>query len=51
VLTGCRSVDELEENVRMFETPIPDDLWAELLAENLLPRDAPVPATHGATTA
>lgn len=32
VLTGCRSVAELEENLRMFEAPIPDDLWEELEA-------------------
>jgi len=30
VLTGCRSVAELEENVHAFETQIPDGLWAEL---------------------
>lgn len=30
VLTGCSSVAELEENLRMFQAPIPDDLWAEL---------------------
>jgi len=30
VLTGCRSVAEVEENVRMFETPIPEVLWDEL---------------------
>jgi D-threo-aldose 1-dehydrogenase len=27
VLTGCRSVEELEENVRAFQTAIPDELW------------------------
>lgn len=43
VLTGSRSVDEIEENVRMFETPIPDELWAELRAEGLLSPDVPVP--------
>jgi D-threo-aldose 1-dehydrogenase len=32
VLTGCRSVKEVEENVRMFETTIPDELWTELSA-------------------
>jgi len=32
VLTGPRSVTELEENVRMFEAPIPDDLWQEIEA-------------------
>ena len=30
VLTGCRSVAEVEENVRMFDAPVPDDLWREL---------------------
>ncbi|HEY3085029.1 MAG TPA: aldo/keto reductase [Candidatus Dormibacteraeota bacterium] len=30
VLTGCRSVGELEENVRMFQAQIPDELWPEL---------------------
>jgi len=30
VLTGCRSVAEVEENVQMFETPVPDTLWDEL---------------------
>lgn len=43
VLSGSRSVAELEENVRMLETPIPADLWAELRAEGLLAPDVPVP--------
>jgi D-threo-aldose 1-dehydrogenase len=30
VLTGCRSVAEVEENVRMFQTPVPEELWREL---------------------
>jgi D-threo-aldose 1-dehydrogenase len=30
VLTGCRSVSEVEENVRMFQAPVPDELWADL---------------------
>jgi len=30
VLTGCRSVREIEENVRMFQAPIPSALWDEL---------------------
>jgi D-threo-aldose 1-dehydrogenase len=30
VLTGCRSVAEVEENVRLFQAPIPDALWDEL---------------------
>lgn len=44
VLNGARSVEELEENVRMFEYPIPDDLWRELKAENLIPGETPTPA-------
>jgi D-threo-aldose 1-dehydrogenase len=51
VLTGCRSAAELEENVRMFETPIPADLWAELRAEDLLAPDVPVPGERGAEPA
>lgn len=31
VLTGCRSESELDENVRLFQSPIPDDLWTELV--------------------
>ena len=30
VLTGCRSVREVEENVQLFETIVPEDLWKEL---------------------
>ncbi len=43
VVIGCRSAAEVEENVRMFETPIPAQLWEELKAERLLPAEAPVP--------
>jgi len=43
VLTGVRSVEEIEENERMFRFPIPADLWQELRAERLLPENAPVP--------
>ena len=43
VLTGVRSVAELDENVRMFRFEIPRDLWQELRAEGLLPPEAPVP--------
>jgi D-threo-aldose 1-dehydrogenase len=44
VLTGVSSVSELEENVRMFELPVPAALWQELKAEGLLPAAAPTPA-------
>jgi D-threo-aldose 1-dehydrogenase len=30
VLTGCRSVAEVEENVRVFQARVPDELWREL---------------------
>jgi len=30
VLTGCRSVAEVEENVRAFQADIPDELWPVL---------------------
>jgi D-threo-aldose 1-dehydrogenase len=43
VLTGVRSVAELEENERMFRFEIPADLWRDLRAEGLLPEAAPVP--------
>lgn len=47
VLTGARTIPELEENVKMFEHPVPSDLWAELKAEGLLPAAAPVPSAKG----
>ena len=43
-MAGVRSVSELEENVRMFELPVPAALWQELKAEGLLPAAAPTPA-------
>jgi D-threo-aldose 1-dehydrogenase len=44
VLTGVRSVAEIEENARMFRYPIPPALWQELRAAGLLPEAAPVPS-------
>lgn len=43
VVLGCRSVEQVEDSVRMFETPIPVALWEELKAENLLRKEAPTP--------
>lgn len=43
VLTGVRSVAELEENERMFRHPVPAALWSDLLQEGLLPEAAPTP--------
>jgi len=43
VIVGCRSPEEVDENVEMFETPIPAELWDDLRAAKLLGRDVPVP--------
>ena len=43
VLSGARSVAELEENIAMFQTPIPATLWDDLRAEGLLDEAAPTP--------
>ncbi|GIW35598.1 aldo/keto reductase [Meiothermus sp.] len=43
VLTGARSGQELEENLQMFETPLPASLWEDLIAEGLLGQDVPIP--------
>ncbi|HEY3230221.1 MAG TPA: aldo/keto reductase, partial [Roseiflexaceae bacterium] len=43
VLSGARSVAELDENIAMFQTPIPAALWDDLRAEGLLDEAAPTP--------
>jgi D-threo-aldose 1-dehydrogenase len=43
VVVGARSAHEVKENARFIETPIPQQLWADLLAAGLLPPDTPVP--------
>ena len=40
-IPGARSIEELEENLRMAAHPIPADLWNELRAEGLIHPDAP----------
>lgn len=45
VLTGVRSVAEIDQNVAMFQVEIPDALWQELRSEGLLPVEAPTPLT------
>ncbi|HEV2216955.1 MAG TPA: aldo/keto reductase [Candidatus Dormibacteraeota bacterium] len=44
VVVGCRSADQVEDTIRMFETPIPPSLWEDLKSEQLLADEAPVPA-------
>jgi D-threo-aldose 1-dehydrogenase len=43
VVVGCRSVEQMQDSVRMFETDIPSALWEELKSEGLLPAEAPTP--------
>jgi D-threo-aldose 1-dehydrogenase len=43
VIPGARSVEEVEENVRMVELPIPAALWTDLKDADLIDRDAPTP--------
>lgn len=42
-IPGARSIDELEDNLRMFKYPIPFKFWEELKFTGFIPRDAPVP--------
>jgi len=43
VIPGARSVEEVEENVRLMGHPIPAEFWAELQLNKLIPSEAPVP--------
>jgi D-threo-aldose 1-dehydrogenase len=49
VIVGARSAREVEENSRFIETPIPEQLWADLLADGLLRPGTPVPGPSNAT--
>jgi D-threo-aldose 1-dehydrogenase len=43
VVVGCRSVEQLDESLAMFEADIPAALWRDLKAKGLLRDDAPTP--------
>jgi D-threo-aldose 1-dehydrogenase len=43
VVVGCRSVEQLDESLAMFEVDIPSALWRDLKAKGLLRDDAPTP--------
>lgn len=43
VVIGARSVGEIEEDVAMFEEPVPGALWDELRGLGLIPAGAPAP--------
>ena len=40
-IPGARSAEEIQDNVRLIEHPIPDDFWAELKAESLIASETP----------
>lgn len=42
-LVGTGSAARLEENIQLFEQPIPVECWAELKAQGFIREDAPVP--------
>ncbi|WP_027134899.1 aldo/keto reductase [Geminicoccus roseus] len=42
-IPGTRTVAQLEENLAIFRTEIPQDFWADLKKEGLVREDAPVP--------
>ena len=48
VVAGVRRIDHLVEYPDLMRQPIPDDLWAELRDEGLLPPEAPVPSSSRA---
>jgi len=43
VLVGCRSVEEVDDNIQMFGHEIPPALWEDLKAEHLIPAEALTP--------
>jgi D-threo-aldose 1-dehydrogenase len=43
VCLGARSAAQVERNARLFDQPVPDDAWSELVAAGLLRRDAAIP--------
>ena len=43
IVVGCRSEEQLDESLRMFEFDIPPALWHELKQTGLLREDAPTP--------
>lgn len=43
ILVGARSPEEALANAALVDAPVPDALWADLVAEGLLRADAPTP--------
>ena len=44
VVLGAQNPHEVERNVAALSSPVPSALWADLKAQGLLDRDAPVPS-------
>ena len=44
VCLGARSAAQVERNAALFDAPVPEQAWQELVAEGLLRETAPVPA-------
>ena len=42
-IPGARSAEEIRDNIRLIEHPIPEDFWAELKAGGLVASEAPTP--------
>lgn len=43
VIPGAATPHEVRQNVRIFETNIPPELWSDLKSEGLIRQDAPIP--------
>lgn len=43
VIPGASTPDEVRQNVKIFETPIPAALWSDLKSQGLIRQDAPIP--------
>lgn len=43
LVVGARTAEEVRENLAMAQTAVPADLWADLRAAGLLPREVPTP--------
>lgn len=43
ILSGARSIAEIDDNVAMFQYPIPSELWDDLRSAGLLRDDMPTP--------
>ena len=43
IIPGTRVPDRVNENLDLLQEEIPSDFWAELKADKLICKDAPVP--------